>query len=144
MGCRWCPEQLNFFYKMRRLFSKPFSIAATALAMLLLVSATGCYYDKEEILYPATACDTTVVTYSTSVVPILSANCFSCHGGNTPSAAIRLDTYAGVKQQADNGRLFGAVSHDASYSPMPKGGTKLNPCNIAKIRKWIAAGAPNN
>jgi mono/diheme cytochrome c family protein len=129
---------------MRQLFLKPLSIATAAFVAIVLLSATGCYYDKEEILYPATACDTTAVTYSRSVVPVLSANCLGCHGGNTPSAAIRLDTYAGVKQQADNGRLLGVVNHDPSYSPMPKGGTKLNTCNIAKIRKWIAAGSPNN
>lgn len=114
------------------------------MVALLLASATGCYYDKEEVLYPATACDTAAVTYSMSVVPVLSANCIGCHGGSTPSAAIRLDTYAGVKQQVDNGRLLGAVNQEASYSAMPKGGNKLSTCNIAKIRLWIAAGSPNN
>jgi hypothetical protein len=129
---------------MRHLFSKPLSIIAITLVAVLLLTATGCYYDKEEVLYPSTACDTTVVSYSMSVVPVLSANCISCHGGSTPSAAIRLDNYASVKQQADNGRLLGTVNHDPSYSAMPKGGNKLNACNIAKIRKWIAAGSPNN
>lgn len=112
--------------------------------LMLLLSATGCYYDKAELLYPNTACDTTTVTYSGSIIPVLGSNCTSCHGGSTPSASIKLDTYAGVKQQVDNGRLWGAVSHAASYSPMPKGGTKLSACNLAKIRLWIAAGAPNN
>jgi cytochrome c553 len=116
---------------------------ATLLAAVLLLGE-GCYYDKEEILYPNTACDTSNITFSLSVAPVLNANCVGCHGGNTPSAAIRLDTYAGVKQQADNGRLLGTVTHAASYSPMPKGGAKLSDCNIAKIRKWIAAGSPNN
>lgn len=111
---------------------------------ILLLSSNGCYNDKAEILYPQTACDTTTVTYSTSVTPILSSSCNSCHGGSIPSAGIKLDTYAGVKQQVDNGRLWGAVSHGASYSPMPKNAPKLSDCNQAKIRLWIAAGAPNN
>jgi mono/diheme cytochrome c family protein len=104
----------------------------------------SCYYDKEEILYPDTTCDTSAVKYSTSILPVLSSNCISCHGGSTPSASISLDNYAGVKQQADNGRLWGAVSHNINYSPMPKNGNQLNSCNLAKLRIWLAAGAPNN
>ena len=112
--------------------------------VIVLLSATGCYYDKEEKLYPQTVCDTATVTYSSSVVPILLSNCTICHGGNTPSAGIKLDTYAGVKVQADNGRLWGAVSQATSFSPMPKNGTKLNTCNLTKIKKWLDAGALNN
>ncbi|MBK7433148.1 MAG: hypothetical protein IPI66_04050 [Chitinophagaceae bacterium] len=113
-------------------------------SILLLVSTSSCYYDKAEILYPQTICDTAAVAYSTAVTPILSSSCNSCHGGSIPSAGIKLDTYMGVKQQVDNGRLWGAVSHAASYSPMPKNGNKLSSCNLDKIRIWIAAGAPNN
>jgi hypothetical protein len=112
--------------------------------VIVLVSATGCYYDKEEKLYPQTVCDSATVTYSSSVVPVLLSNCTVCHGGNTPSAGIKLDTYAGVKVQADNGRLWGAVSQATSFSPMPKNGTKLNTCNLTKIKKWLDAGALNN
>ena len=111
---------------------------------LLLVSTTGCYYDKEEVLYPDTVCDTANVTYSRSVVPILSSNCITCHGGNTPSAGIKLDAYADVKVQATNGRLWGAVSHSTNYSPMPKNAAKMSTCNLAKIKKWLDAGALNN
>lgn len=119
--------------------------ALTAVGLVIvLVSATGCYYDKEEKLYPQTVCDTAAVTYSSSVVPVLLSNCTVCHGGNTPSAGIKLDTYAGVKVQADNGRLWGAVSQATSFSPMPKNGTKLNTCNLTKIKKWLDAGALNN
>lgn len=112
--------------------------------ILTIFSLTGCYNDKAEIIYPQTVCDTALVTYSNVVVPVLSSNCYTCHGGNTPSAAIRLDTYAGVKQQVDNGRLWGAVSHASSYAPMPKNANMLNSCSLAKIRLWIASGAPNN
>lgn len=112
--------------------------------VIVLLSATGCYYDKEEKLYPQTVCDTATVTYSSSVVPILLSNCTICHGGNTPSAGIKLDTYAGVKVQADNGRLWGAVSQATSFSPMPKNGTKLSTCNLTQIKKWLDAGALNN
>jgi mono/diheme cytochrome c family protein len=132
---------------MMNFSTKPLKITALFAAgifLLLTMATTGCYYDKEELLYADTACDTAAVTYSTSVAAVLSANCNICHGGSTPSAGIKLDVYSGVKQQADNGRLLGSITHNPNYSPMPKNGTKLSDCNIAKIRKWIAAGAPNN
>ena len=121
-----------------------FFTALIIISGMLLNSLNSCYYDKSDLLYPNTACDTVAVKYSTSVLPVLSSNCINCHGGATPSAGISLDTYTGVKQQVDNGRLWGAVSHSPNYSPMPKNSNKLNNCNLEKIRIWIAAGAPNN
>jgi hypothetical protein len=121
-----------------------FITALIIISGILLNSLNSCYYDKSDLLYPNTACDTTAVKYSTSVLPVLSSNCINCHGGATPSAGISLDTYSGVKMQVDNGRLWGAVSHSPNYSPMPKNSNKLNTCSLEKIRIWIAAGAPNN
>jgi hypothetical protein len=79
-------------------------------AFVLVLSVSSCYYDKEEVLYPDSICDTADVRYSTTVQPVLNSNCVSCHGGSTPSAGIKLDTYDGVSIQAANGRLWGAVS----------------------------------
>jgi mono/diheme cytochrome c family protein len=121
-----------------------FLSAIVFVAIILATSLNSCYYDKSDLLYPDTACDTAAVKYSTSVLPVLSSNCVSCHGGTAPSAGISLDTYTGVKLQVDNGRLWGAVSHSPAYSPMPKNSNKLNTCSLEKIRLWIAAGAPNN
>ena len=132
-------NKINNLYKK----NSPASVLFTGL-LLALFSVSSCYYDKSEILYPQTVCDTAAVTYSLSVVPVLTSNCISCHGGSTPSAGIKLDVYSGVKLQVDNGRLWGAVSHSPNYSPMPKNSNKLNTCSIEKIRIWIAAGAPNN
>ncbi len=129
-----------------KLFTSPKNILTLLSAGLffLLVTTNSCYYDKEEILYPGGVCDTASVTYSRSVTPVLSANCTGCHGGNTPSAGISLDNYNGIKAVADNGKLWGSVSHTAGFSPMPKNSTKMSSCNIAKIKKWIDAGALNN
>ena len=132
---------------MRAVFNRKIIVNTgfiTAGIFLGLIFLSGCYYDKTEILYPQTACDTATITYSNTINPLISSFCNGCHGGATPSAAIKLDTYAGVKQQVDNGRLWGAVSHSTNFSPMPKGGAQLNTCNLTKIRLWIAAGAPNN
>jgi hypothetical protein len=127
------------FIKLSNIFS-----LFMVVMLVMAVTSTGCYYDKEEILYPDTVCDTATITYSSSVVPILVSNCTVCHAGNTPSAGIKLDTYTDVNIQVTNGRLWGAVAHAASYSPMPKNGAKMSSCNLTKIKKWIDAGAPNN
>lgn len=120
------------------------SILIAVSVCITVLSISSCYYDKEEILFPQSVCDTGTVSFSRSVVPILSSNCTSCHGGNTPSGGIRLDTYAGTKVQAANGKLFGAVSHAAGFSPMPKNSSQLGKCNLTQIKKWIDAGAPDN
>lgn len=88
-------------------------------------------------------CDTTVFTY-TAVKKIVDANCINCHSGSTPSGGLNYATHAGLKAVADNGRLLGAVNHNAGYTPMPMGNPKLSECQVTQIRKWIQAGAPNN
>jgi len=115
-----------------------------AVFSLLLFSA--CYYDKADIVYPpATACDTTAVKYSTTVVPIFSRSCYSCHSGTAASGGgINLDTYSSVLLQVTRGRLIGAISHLSGYSAMPQGNAKLPDCEISKITTWVNAGAPNN
>lgn len=134
---------MNKMYKIKP--GKTAFITAFVISSgILLNSLNSCYYNKSDLLYPLTACDTAAVKYSTSILPILSSSCIGCHGGATPVAGISFDSYAGVKQQIDNGRLWGAVSHSPGYSPMPKNSNKLNNCSLAKIRIWIAAGAPNN
>lgn len=109
-----------------------------------LLPFAGCYYDKEELLYPDSACDTTAVAYSTSVVPILSASCYSCHAGTSPSGGIRLDNHGSVAAYVGNGKLMGAITHSPGYSAMPKNAGKLSNCKINTIQKWIDDGAPNN
>jgi mono/diheme cytochrome c family protein len=115
------------------------------LIISLLVS--GCYYDKEEILYPAGACTSAGSTYSGTVSPILNARCNSCHSSAAaPSSGgnIVLDNYNSVKIQASNGKLLGSINHAGGFSPMPKGNAKLNSCEIAKVTNWVGSGAPNN
>lgn len=110
----------------------------------------GCYYDNEETLYgkPGGSCNTSSVTYSTDIVPIFQTNCFVCHSASLVSegggGGYNLQDYNVVKMLALNGRLVGAVSHAAGYSPMPKYGTKLNDCNISMIKVWVTNGALNN
>ncbi len=114
--------------------------------LFTLFALTGCYRDNEKDLYPVTGtCDVAGVTYASTVAPILQSNgCISCHSGAAPSGNISLQTHASVRAVAINGKLYGAISHTAGFSPMPKGGSRMSDCNILKIKAWIDAGSINN
>ncbi|MCA6448452.1 MAG: cytochrome c [Chitinophagaceae bacterium] len=106
---------------------------------------TSCYYDKSELIYPTTTCDTTNIKYSTSITTILNANCNSCHGGTAiAGASIKLDTYNSILNYVKNNTLINSILQNGQASPMPKGGGKLAACDIQKIQTWINAGAQNN
>lgn len=89
-------------------------------------------------------CDTTNVKYASSIKPVIQNYCQGCHSGSAPSGGIDLSTYQGVFAQASTGKLYGSISHIQGYSPMPKNGSKLSECNLAKFRIWISNGAPDN
>ncbi len=92
----------------------------------------------------AEGCNTSNVSYSMTIVPVLQNTCLGCHSGGAPSGGINLTTHAGVRTVALNGRLVGAISHDPAYASMPQGGQQLSDCKIDQIRAWVDAGAPNN
>ena len=117
----------------------------TALALICfgLIIATGCAYDKKEVVQvPCTIADT--VTYAAQIEPIIRNNCYACHSAGSNIAGFTLDSYASLKLYAQSGQLYGAVSHAAGYRPMPDGGGKLDDCTIATIKKWIDKGTPEN
>lgn len=91
-----------------------------------------------------TACDSARVTYSATIRPLIGNYCGGCHNGTGLSGGIDLSTYNGLRAKVADGRLWGALNHLQGFSPMPKNSSKLSDCNLAQIRKWIAAGAPNN
>jgi len=110
--------------------------------LMLAIAITGCYYDNEEELYNCSVNDT---RFSTTIGSILTSyGCKGCHGGAVPSGGINFETHAGVKAMADNGKLYGAITHSPGFEPMPQGGTKMSGCDISKVKAWIDAGAPNN
>ena len=105
----------------------------------------SCYYDNVEDLYPQLPeCDTANVTYSKSIWPVINSNCTGCHGGNAPAGNTRLENYNDISSAANNGSLLGTIRHENGWSPMPKGGGKLNNCDIAKIETWVNQGTPDN
>ena len=94
----------------------------------------------------AVACDTAgTISYAARVKPLIQTNCNACHGGTAAAGGgIGLSAYTNVKITVDNGSLLGSIQHSSGYSAMPQGGNKMAACDIAVIKKWIDAGAPNN
>lgn len=90
-------------------------------------------------------CDTSgVIKYSTHIAPMLQTNCVGCHSGASPGGNIALTSYAAVKTQVTNGKLWGSVTFAAGFSAMPKNGRKLSDCKLTALKKWIDEGATNN
>ena len=97
------------------------------------------------------------VDFNRDVRPILSENCFKCHGFDpgTRKAGRRLDTRDGALAEKDGVRAVvpgklgdsdvSARIHSTDKDeqmPPPKSGKKLTPAQIAVLDKWIEQGAP--
>ena len=97
------------------------------------------------------------VDFGREIRPILSDNCFACHGPDEQQrkAGLRLDLRSGALATLKNGRQA-VVPGDPARStllarvttedpddvmPPPKTGKKLTSVQIRKLRDWIAAGA---
>ncbi len=89
--------------------------------------------------------------FETRVAPLLERRCVSCHNESKRKGGLALDTRAGLDAGAEGdavvvrGRpeassLIAAVSGDDPA--MPRLGPKLDPAEVARLREWIAAGAP--
>lgn len=120
-----------------------------ATVILIMAFVSSCYYDSEEYLFPEVnnLCDTVNVTYTLSVIPILDYHCFACHSNANSSAFggnIRLENYADLKVQVNNGRLMRSVKQSSGSVPMPKDAPKIEDCKITVLQMWIDAGALNN
>lgn len=117
------------------------SVASLTLFMFFFVS---CYYDNEEALYPNlnSSCDTTNVTYSGTIEPILNNNCYSCHSdANAASGGnVRLQSAANVI--SNSSKIAVAIKRTGSF-PMPPAG-RLNSCAVSQFDIWVNKGTPNN
>jgi len=86
-------------------------------------------------------CDSSHVTYDSTINVIIQSWCIGCHSGSNPAYGISLTNYDQVKAVANGGRLMGAIRQESGYYAMPKG-SQLSPCDIALFQKWINLGMP--
>ncbi len=118
-----------------------FFIPALILSCLLALSCR-----HKPVIQPDinNACDTTNVSFRKSVQPILNRNCGSCHSSGDPAHGIILDNYKSVRIFAAEGSLYGAITRNGEYAPMPYDAPKLDVCSIATIHHWIIEGMKDN
>ena len=134
------------FYQRKHSIQQPAMKKKLTFISVLALTIWGCSYDTEEDLYPPpSTCNTTNVTFSGTVNPLLTSyGCLGCHVGSAPQGNINLQGHTNVRNVANSGRLYGAISHAPGFQPMPHGMPKMAQCDINKIKAWIDAGAPNN
>jgi hypothetical protein len=98
------------------------------------------------------------ISFSRQVLPILSDNCFACHGPDDQErmAGLRLDTEEGAKAVNEYGESA-VVPGDLAASvlielittndpqnvmPPPRTGKKLTPEQVDILTRWVEQGAP--
>src|SRR5687767_987717 len=106
---------------------------------------------------PVRAAEVATIDFSRDIRPILSDNCFACHGPDQDQrkAKLRLDTKEDAFKAAKSGE-FAIVPGDPAKSsllkrvtatdpdeimPPPKSGKTLTPRQIDLLKTWIASGA---
>ncbi|MBK8497362.1 MAG: hypothetical protein IPL52_00760 [Flavobacteriales bacterium] len=90
------------------------------------------------------ACDTTNVTYSGTIRPLVQLRCQGCHSGATPQGGLNFSAWGPLNMVAMDGRLSGAIQHQPTFTAMPPSGPQLSDCRIAQFLDWVEQGAPNN
>lgn len=111
----------------------------TVPGLIVLVLFTGCYYDKEELLYPGGVMDCNTVNAAyVDVQPIIAAKCATagCHNSASAAGGTVLETYAQIKASA--GRINQRTIVEKTMPP----GSPLSSGEIAILKCWISSGAP--
>ena len=116
-----------------------------ALSLLVVVAAGSLAPAADEKAKPK-------VNFQDNVSAIFQARCNSCHNADKAKGGLSLDTYAATMQGGSSGaviepgdangsHLLGVASH-AEEPKMPPNGPKIPDADLAAIKAWIEAGAP--
>ena len=116
--------------------------------LITIACSYGCVNNKADTIKPINhvICDTTNLSYSADINPIIQENCAisGCHTNSTMAGSFTFETYTGFHQAVQHERLIGAIHHQSGFVPMPHNRPQLSDCDIAKITQWVSVGAPNN
>lgn len=93
-----------------------------------------------------------MVDYVKDIKPLLKARCYTCHGALKQKAGLRMDTVEAMRKGGDDGGILQAehalllervTTTDAKDRMPPEGeGALLTAEEVAKLKAWLAAGAP--
>ncbi len=106
---------------------------------------------------PPDVCAERPLDFSRDILPLLSENCFQCHGPDEANreAGLRLDDRGGATTKLDSGEralVPGDSANSGLYArisstdpdlrmPPPGSGKKLSDAEVARLKTWIDAGA---
>ena len=112
----------------------------TLITLSALFCLGSCYYDKEEVLYPASSECQLNAKFASYVNPIIQSKCATtpdCHASGSTNTAGPLTNYTQIHNLAAviRGQIVSGI--------MPKTGS-LSSTELQTIVCWIDAGAPNN
>ena len=129
---------------------------ARSLVFSLVLGITACgSVDTDEVLAPRKpaggsvgAGGTGAVTFSGTVQPILLDYCSKCHNASSVTGGLDVTSYqaiiaAGVVQPGDPDASLMVQYLEGGVMP-PPGNPRPSDSEIAAIRAWVAAGAPND
>lgn len=109
--------------------------------LVLLMTAYFMITSCESSTYEEIAGEVTNPTYSVNVKPIVENNCLSCHNaasGQFPT----METYAQVRNAAENGDLICRIDNQSCGTVMPQTG-RMPQSTINTIKNWATNGYPN-
>lgn len=100
------------------------------------------------------AATTRAADYARDIKPLLQHKCYACHGAVQQKAKLRVDTAKFIKQGGESGAaivdgkpdeslFFKVLSGTGDLKMPPEGeGAPLTAEELAKVKEWIAVGAP--
>jgi hypothetical protein len=84
-------------------------------------------------------CDTSNVTFSGQIWPMMEKYCTGCHSAGSAGGGIVISGYDDMVALAGNGNLMGSIRYEPGYAKMPTN-QQLSECNINLLQKWIDDG----
>lgn len=86
-------------------------------------------------------CDTTGVTFTGQIWPMMESYCTGCHSAAAPGGGIVIADYTDVVSLAENGSLMGSIRWETGYANMPPN-QQLSDCGINLLQNWIDKDFP--
>lgn len=101
---------------------------------------------------PVTALHASAVDYARDIKPLLRERCYACHGSLKQKGDLRLDTAAAMRKGGEGGDILAGdhaillervtTTKKSDRMPPEGEGSMLSAEHLAKLKAWLAAGAP--
>jgi len=84
-------------------------------------------------------CDTSNVTFTATIWPMMQKYCTGCHSAANPGGGIVIAGHSDLVKLAQDGSLMGSVRWEQGYAGMPTN-QQMSECDISLLQKWIDDG----